>query len=265
MWDWVEQTAWKLLYVVLAIAISFVSYKALAWILTKLLTPSRKAVDFVIKEKSSRTLVPLMRSALKYIIGFVALMAILRIIGVNPSALIAGAGIVGLAIGLGAQTVLRDVITGLFLLFEGVIAVGDMVSIGAEKGVVEEIGFRVTKIRKETGELLVIPNGLITQLTNYSHGYLKAVAEFELPLDGRTALAIDLLHDLGRRFISEMGGKAFGDPEVTGTINPSTGKALLRLGVMVDPEVIRDAEWNLRLMARSAMIDAGFIGEDDGR
>lgn len=261
-YSWLKEVAWKLLYIFLVLALSFISYKVLSWVFGKVLRPKRRATDFVIKEKSYRTLIPLVRSTLKYVIGFIALITILRAIGVNPSAIMAGAGIVGLAVGFGAQTVVRDVITGLFLLFEGVIAVGDTVSIGPEKGIVEEIGFRVTKIRKETGELLVVPNGLISQFTNYSHGYLKAVAEFELPLDVRTASAIEFLEEIGRKFISEMEGKAFGEPEVIGVVNPSTGKASLRLGVMVAPEAFRDAEWKLRLMARSEMIDAGFLDRE---
>ena len=82
--------------------------------------------------------------------------------------MLAGAGIVGLAVGFGAQSLVKDVITGFFIVFEDQFAVGDQVQIGQSNGVVEEIGLRTTKVKSYTGELHIIPNGNILEVINYS-------------------------------------------------------------------------------------------------
>ena len=81
----------------------------------------------------------------------------------------------GLAVGFGAQTLVKDVISGFFLLFEGLIAVGDVISFGNSAGVVEEVGLRVTKYRTFTGELWVIPNGEIRAFGNSNRQWMRAV------------------------------------------------------------------------------------------
>ena len=97
-----------------------------------------------------------------------AILAILSTFGINVAGLVAGAGIVGLAVGFGAQSLVKDVITGFFIVFEDQFAVGDQVQIGQSMGVVIEIGLRTTKVKSYTGELHIIPNGNISEVINYS-------------------------------------------------------------------------------------------------
>lgn len=119
-------------------------------------------------ERRQNTLLKLLQNILTYVVYFASILAILSTFGINVAGLVAGAGIVGLAVGFGAQSLVKDVITGFFIVFEDQFAVGDQVQIGQSMGVVIEIGLRTTKVKSYTGELHIIPNGNISEVINYS-------------------------------------------------------------------------------------------------
>lgn len=119
-------------------------------------------------ERRQNTLMKLLQNVLSYVVYFSAIIAILTTFGIQVGGLLAGAGIVGLAVGFGAQSLVKDVITGFFIVFEDQFAVGDQVQIGTANGIVQEIGLRTTKIKSYTGELHIIPNGSISVVINYS-------------------------------------------------------------------------------------------------
>ncbi|TQR11520.1 mechanosensitive ion channel family protein [Psychrobacillus soli] len=119
-------------------------------------------------ERRQNTLEKLLQNILANVVYFTAIIAILSTFGINVVGLLAGAGIVGLAVGFGAQSLVKDIITGFFIIFEDQFAVGDQVQIGTANGIVQEIGLRTTKVKSYTGELHIIPNGTITVVINYS-------------------------------------------------------------------------------------------------
>jgi len=119
-------------------------------------------------ERRQNTLEKLLENILANVVYFTAIIAILSTFGIKVVGLLAGAGIVGLAVGFGAQSLVKDIITGFFIIFEDQFAVGDQVQIGTADGVVQEIGLRTTKVKSYTGELHIIPNGSITVVINYS-------------------------------------------------------------------------------------------------
>lgn len=119
-------------------------------------------------ERRQNTLLKLLQNVLTYVVYFSAIIAILTTFGIKVAGLLAGAGIVGLAVGFGAQSLVKDVITGFFIVFEDQFAVGDQVQIGTANGIVQEIGLRTTKVKSYTGELHIIPNGSILVVINYS-------------------------------------------------------------------------------------------------
>ena len=118
-------------------------------------------------DRKAKTLSSLLQSIVRYVVYAFAIIAILRQIGIDTTGLLAGAGLAGLAIGFGAQSLVRDVINGFFILFEDHFAVGDYVTIGDISGVVENVGLRVTRIRGFGGELYIIPNGQVETVTNH--------------------------------------------------------------------------------------------------
>lgn len=135
------------------------------------------------EQQQRLTLVPIFTSILRYGVYFCMTVMGLQEIGVDTSPILAGAGLLGLAVGLGAQTLVGDIVSGFFILFEGMFLVGDRVRIGEVVGNVEEIGVRVLKIRDEFGVLHGIPNGEVRLVANHACQYVNAVVEFSLPYD----------------------------------------------------------------------------------
>ncbi|MBZ5710529.1 mechanosensitive ion channel family protein [Nannocystis pusilla] len=133
------------------------------------------------EQKQRLTLVPVASSILRYAIYFCMTVMGLQELGVDTSPILAGAGLLGLAVGLGAQAFVGDVVSGFFILFEGMFHVGDRVRVGDVVGDVEEIGIRVLKIRDEAGVLHCIPNGEVRSVANHARLYVNAIVEFTLP------------------------------------------------------------------------------------
>lgn len=128
---------------------------------------------FVDDPKKTMTMNALTKSVITYTLYFIGLTTIITIIGIPVSSILATAGIGGLAIGFGAQSLVRDVITGFFILFEDQYAVGDYISLDKHSGTVEDIGIRITKIRDFNGDLHIVPNGNISNVTNHSRGDMR--------------------------------------------------------------------------------------------
>ncbi len=139
------------------------------------------------------TLHGLLASALSYLLYFIACILILFTFGITwkgLAPLLGAASILGLAVGFGAQRLVRDLISGLFILGEGQFDIGDWVSIGGVTGRVEEMGLRVTRLRDDQGRAYIIANGDITQVFNSSRGYIKLTLDFTFK---RTARLDDAL------------------------------------------------------------------------
>lgn len=124
------------------------------------------------------TLSRIFYSVIRIIIIFIAITMILDIFGINTSSLIATAGIGGIAIALGAQTLIADFVKGVLIIFDDKLRVGEWVSCSGVEGTVEEVNLRITKIRDYNGSLHIIPNSNITNVQNYNRGAQKSEAYF---------------------------------------------------------------------------------------
>jgi small conductance mechanosensitive channel len=149
---------------------------------------------------SSRTMtvLPLVRNVVFISLCVISLIAVLANLGINVAPLLAGAGIVGLAVGFGSQQLVQDLITGLFILFEGTIAVGDVIDTGDRAGVVEALTIRTVKIRDADGALHSVPFSQITALKNRSRDYgvytLRVAVGYGSDLDQ----AMDIMREIGQ-------------------------------------------------------------------
>lgn len=214
----------------------------LGWIVKKV---AKRVTERLIRERSQnayrfnprrvRTMGKLFTNTVTYSINFIVIMMILNQLGINLAPVLAGAGFVGLAIGFGAQSLVKDVITGFFIIFEDQFAVGDTVQIGGHKGTVEEIGMRVTRIVSWTGEVHIIPNGLITQVTNYSINNTIATVDIQMPYQSDVNRTISLLeHELGH--FKEKTINALGNPQVLGMQTMTQSEVSLRIVVECRPD-----------------------------
>lgn len=123
------------------------------------------------------TLHSLTRNIIRYTIYFIFILMMLQILNFHIETLLAGAGIAGLAIGFGAQSVIKDLLTGFFILFEDQYGVGDYVTINGQTGTITQVGIRLTRLQSWTGEMLSIPNGMVQEVTNFSRTNSIAVID----------------------------------------------------------------------------------------
>lgn len=149
---------------------------------------TNKKFNIKFNEKRTETLHKLVKSAVRYTIYFIAFFQVLSILGVNTTSIVASAGIASVAIGFGAQSLVKDIISGFFIILEGQFDVGDNVKIYNQAafiagGYVMSLGLRSTKIRSKDGEVYFIPNGTINQVVNYSLMYNLALVELPIKID----------------------------------------------------------------------------------
>ncbi|MED4969024.1 mechanosensitive ion channel family protein [Geobacillus sp. NFOSA3] len=194
----------------------------------------RQKAPIRISERREATLLRLLDNVITYVLYFIALIMILDTFGVEVKAILAGAGIVGLAVGFGAQSLVKDVITGFFIIFEDQFAVGDYVRIGNFEGYVEAIGLRVTKIRSWTGEVHILPNGSIAQVTNYSLNNSIAVVDvniaYEEDIEKVEEAILELLPQLPAKYEDMVA-----PPELLGVQNLTNSEVVMRITCETKP------------------------------
>lgn len=156
----------------------------------------RKKHEGSISDGRATTLRELVKSLVKNFIYFIGIITILEMFNINTKSILATAGVGGLAIGFGAQSLVKDVITGFFILLEDQYAVGDYIAIESYDGIVEELGIRVTKLRDFSGELHIIPNGNIKIVTNKTRGAMRALVEVTIAYEEDLNKAIGILENL---------------------------------------------------------------------
>lgn len=156
-----------------------------------------------ISEGRTLTLHKLAENIFSYALIFILIATLFNIFGLSVASLIAGAGIVGLAIGFGAQGLVSDVVTGFFLLLEKQIDVGDYITVGSFDGIVESVGLRTTQIRSFNGTLNYIPNREIKSVSNHSRGNMRALVDIEIPSDDNIDKAIDIMQKVCDRIAKE--------------------------------------------------------------
>lgn len=154
----------------------------------------RSNLNFQVDERRVNTLRVLLKNVFHYSLTFIGFMMILSLF-VNILPVLAGAGVLGLAVAFGAQNLVRDVISGFFIIFEDQFAVGDYIRTGAFEGTVQQIGLRITKIKGFTGEIYIIPNGLITEVTNFSISPSVAVVDVSIAYEEEVPQVIRLLEE----------------------------------------------------------------------
>ncbi|TYR77697.1 mechanosensitive ion channel family protein [Rossellomorea vietnamensis] len=151
----------------------------------------------------AQTLESLAKNIFSYVLIFIFFVTILQIFGIEVTAILAGAGIIGLAVGFGAQGLVSDVVTGFFILLEKQIDVGDYVTAGSYSGIVEAVGLRTTQIRSFDGTLNFLPNREITSLSNHSRGNMRALVDIGISYDDDIDLAITVLQQVCDKVAAE--------------------------------------------------------------
>lgn len=189
---------------------------------------TRKRNPLRITERREATLKKLVKNAITYIVYFMSIMMILSVFTIEVGPLLAGAGVAGLAIGFGAQSLVKDVISGFFIIFEDQFSVGDYVIASEVEGTVEEIGLRTTKIIAYTGELNVVPNGEISKVTNYSIYNGLAIVDVNIPYENDVQEAEKIIERVVKMLPEEY-EEILSVPEVIGVQTLDVSHYVIRL------------------------------------
>ncbi len=202
----------------------------------------------------AETLGALLRSAASLVIYSIAAMMALSEFGVDLGPLIASAGIVGVALGFGAQSLVRDFLSGIFMLVEDQFGVGDIVDVGEAAGVVEEVKLRTTKIRDVNGTLWHIPNGEIRRVANKSQEWARAVLDIEVSYDTDLGHASEVIKRVADEVWEEQIPEAtiLEEPEIWGVEELGASGIAIRLVVKVDPS----EQWATARVLRRRIKDA---------
>lgn len=186
-------------------------------------------------DAKGRTLVPLLQSFCQYVLYFGSGVIMLGVLGVDTRPILAGAGILGLAVGLGAQNLVTDVVSGFFILFENQYLVGDYVQIGEAIGTVEGVSVRLTQVRDGHGKLYIIPNGQIKSVVNYSKGFVNAVVDVKVPSGSDLDNVFRNMADAGRRLQQAHREVVLAETHVHGLVDLGTEMMTVRAVTKVQP------------------------------
>lgn len=183
------------------------------------------------------TLARVFRYITTVIISLVAGMLALSELGISIAPILGAAGVVGLAVGFGAQSLIKDFFTGFFLLLENQIRQGDVVEVGGKTGIVEEVTLRYLRLRDFEGSVHYVPNGLITTVTNRSRGFAQALVEVGVAYRENVDEAFDAMREVGAamRNCPEFADKILDDLEIVGVERWDTSAVALRCRFKVKP------------------------------
>jgi moderate conductance mechanosensitive channel len=232
--DWKEDAALflrdKLPKVVVVLIVIFILQRVVLFFVNGLRKRADTQVGNFHRAAQLRTMASIVRATAYGVLGFIAFLQILNVFDIPYQPLLASAGILGVGIGLGAQSIFKDMLNGIFILIEDQYNVGESVSLAGLKGTVEDLSLRSTRLRDGDGTLYIIPNSQIATVSNLSRDF--SVASLQVSVDASAnpdsviailrKLATDIRHDSAFRDIT------ISDPEVLG-INEIRGREVIYL------------------------------------
>jgi moderate conductance mechanosensitive channel len=213
------------------------------------------------RKQRVRALGSILRSAASVTIFTIAGVAVLGELGINLAPLLASAGVVGIAVGFGAQNMVRDYLSGIFMLLEDQYGVGDVITVGDETGTVEGVSLRVTRMRDVNGIVWHIRNGMIEQVGNESQGWARAVIDFPVPYQANLSAIRMLLSDTAESLWKEPYWRTvmIEQPEVWGAQQVTSAVVTMRIVVKTAPLRQWEVEREMRARVKASLDTAGIV------
>lgn len=246
----------KLIKIVIIFTIIYILTKVINKVIDKTMKNRRKS-PVLVSNKRANTLIGTLKKAIKYFLIFVGIVMTLDLFNIDTKSILATAGIGGLAIGFGAQSLVKDLITGFFILLEDQYSVGELIQTEGYEGVVEDLGVRVTKLRAFSGELHIIPNGNIKIVTNKTRGAMRAWVNISIAYEEDVNQAFKVLEEVCEDI--KLDNKTIIEgPTVLG-IN-SLGQYSVDIAIMAKTEPMEqwDMEREIRKRSKEALERAGI-------
>lgn len=241
---------------------------ALAWLGMRLANLAEKRIEKRLTEQRTdagqqsrlKTLLHAGIGILKVIIAGAAVLMVLMTFQINITPILASAGVAGLAVSLGAQTLIKDYLSGILILFENTFKVGEQIEVNGIAGTVERIELRTTQVRDFTGKLITIPNGEIRILSNTSRDWSRAVVEINIALDADLGKTISVLQEAAERAAADQVLKPLllEAPQIQGWNNLSEWAVQVRVMAKTLPGKHIEAAIALRKTTLEALQEAGI-------
>lgn len=212
------------------------------------------------RAQRAKTVGSVLRSTATLVIGAITAVIVLDLLGIPVGPILASAGIAGVALGFGAQTLVKDFLAGLFMLVEDQYGIGDVIDLGEASGVVEAIGLRITQVRDINGTLWFVRNGEVARVGNKTQGWSRAVVEVRIDQADDVARAQELLLKAAQEVADDpqIGPLLLDEPAVAGIEDLTAEGAVLRLMVKVAPSTQWDVARALRARVRLALAGGGI-------
>lgn len=250
--DWLVASGLRILVILL---LSYLLVRAIAASSTRLEAQimSGGGPDRVEHVKRARTLGRLVRNALTALVLGVATLMILRELNVDVLPVLTGAGVVGLAVGFGAQTLVKDVISGFFLILDDYVRVGDVARINNTGGLVEAINLRTIVLRDHEGTVHVFPNGSITTLSNLTKDFAYAVVDVGFNYNEDTERVVETLREVGNAVAANptFAPNVIGPVEIQAVEGFANGQMTVRMRLKARPQtqwdIARELRWQIKL------------------
>ena len=239
--DWRAALQWEtILKIAIVIGIAIVAYRIITILIRRLLQREIEEEDPLVRrlrEQRAQTLASLLGNVALVAIFIVVALTILDILLDNIAPILASFGILGLAFSFGAQSLVKDVISGTFMLMEGQFGIGDVVRVSDVSGAVEKITLRTTVLRDVEGVVHIIPNGEITRVSNLTKSWSRAVLNIGVAYREDVDRVMDVLRDLVREFHAdpEWGALLLEEPQVPGVESLGDSAVVIRVSAKTLP------------------------------
>jgi len=276
--DWITRNA---LIIIATIVVSFIIWWLLVRLIRRVTTQAKNRLDAqdrpgqargvegtqeltavlmsARREQRFEAIAQLLRSITTFSIVTLALLIILGQLGVNMAPLLASAGVIGVALGFGAQTLVKDFLSGIFLVLEDQFGVGDVVDLGPATGTVEEVTLRVTRIRDLSGVVWYVRNGEILRVANRSQGWTMAIVDVPIAYNEDLDRVRRIVDEVGRQMDADPAydGILFGTPTYAGVESVSGEAVFVRVTAKAAPDQQMSAGRALREQLKVAFDKAG--------
>lgn len=257
LWKWASDADmwWQFLFSGIRIVLIFVLTRIAIKLINKIIERSLQGKDSNRMRTNPRrfiTIGELSKNVVSSVFNFIMIMLILNEFGFNLGPLLAGAGVAGLAISFGAQSIVKDIITGFFIIFEDQFAVGDVIQVGTYKGTVQMVGLRTTRLVSWNGEVNIIPNGSIISVTNFSLSNSLAVVDVPLKLERSMDDALKLVKQAVEE-LKDDHPEMLKMPEVLGIQSLTTAEYAIRIVAECQPNSRASVERAVQTSVKKAL------------
>lgn len=242
IWDRIDWLVWRgpalsTLRILLILVVAGVAIRLLQGVARGVRVRVASRLGGVDAARRAETLGRVVRYLIALVVSAVAVMLVLGEVGISLAPILGAAGVVGLAIGFGAQSLVKDYFTGFFLLFEDQIRTGDVVKVAGLAGLVEDITLRHVRLRDYDGNVHFVPNGLITTVTNMSRSFAQAVIDIGVAYRENVDDVLALMKQVGAELKADaaFSAKILGDLDIAGVESFDDSAVVLRCRFKVAP------------------------------